>query len=405
MNRLSFLFARRYMSSRNSLSVINIISRVSIFAVGVPVAAMVVLLSVFNGFDGLVKKMYGEFDPDIMVVPVAGKVFDTSVVNDKMLKADGVDAYSYVLEESVLLEYRGRQAAAKLRGVDERYQEVVPVDRTLVYGDYELLFGDMQQAVVGQGLAYDLGVRTALYDQIYVYTARRGEYSSLLPIENYNVDGVFPTGIFALDSDTDGSYIFTTLDFARTLLDYEGKASGVAVKVSPAARTESVKKRLAADLGDGFRVLDRYQQKASMYHILQLEKLGIFFISFMVLIIASFSIVGSVVMLILDKKPDIRILYTMGADVKFVRRVFCGEGMLISIFGIAGGLVVGLVVALVQQYFGLVKIGAASFIVDAYPVAVQFTDLVMIAATALAVTWIINKFTVSRMIPRSSVRL
>lgn len=405
MSRLSSLFARRYMSSRNSLSVINIISRVSIFAVGVPVAAMVVLLSVFNGFDGLVKKMYGDFDPDIMVVPTHGKTFDTEAVNAKMLKAEGVEAYSCILEESVLLEYRGRQAAAKLRGVDDSYQEVIPVNETLVYGDYELLFGDMQQAVVGQGLAYDLGVRTALYDQIYVYTARRGEYSSLLPIDNYNVDGVFPAGIFALDTDTDGSYIFTTLDFARTLLDYEGKASGIAVKVALGVRAENVKKKLAASLGEEFQVLDRHQQKASMYRILQLEKLGIFFISFMVLVIASFSIVGSVVMLILDKKQDIRILYTMGADVRFVRKVFCGEGMLISMAGIAGGLVVGLAVALVQQHLGLVKIGAASFIVDAYPVLVKWTDLVVIAVTAFVVTWIINKFTVSRMISRSSVRL
>ena len=152
MGRISSLFARRYLSSRNSLSVINIISRVSIFAVGVPVAAMVILLSVFNGFDGLVKSMYGVFDPELIVVPAEGKVFDMEALDEAVFAESGVAAYSFLLEESVLLEYRGRQKAARLRGVDDRYAEVVPVRETIAYGDYELRFGDMEQAVVGQGL-------------------------------------------------------------------------------------------------------------------------------------------------------------------------------------------------------------------------------------------------------------
>ncbi|HIW98423.1 MAG TPA: ABC transporter permease [Candidatus Tidjanibacter gallistercoris] len=404
MGRISSLFARRYLSSRNSLSVINIISRVSIFAVGVPVAAMVILLSVFNGFDGLVKSMYGVFDPELVVVPAEGKVFDIASIDERAFAAAGAESFSYVLEESVLLEYRGRQAAARLRGVDERYDEVVPVRETVAYGDYELRFGDMEQAVVGQGIAYDLGVKTALYDPLNVYAARRGEYSSLLPIDGYTVGGLFPAGIFRLDAETDGTYVLSTIEFAQQLLDYAGKASSVAVRVGE-AHPESVRKKLAEELGDGFRVMTRYEQKASMYRIMKLEKLGIFFISLLVLAIASFSIIGSLVMLIIDKRPDIRILFTMGADVGFVRRIFVGEGMLIGGIGTGGGLVVGLIFALVQQHFGLIKIGAASFLVDAYPVVVRFWDIVAIAAAAFAVTWIINRLTVSRMIPKSSVRL
>ncbi len=404
MGRISSLFARRYLSSRNSLSVINIISRVSIFAVGVPVAAMVILLSVFNGFDGLVKSMYGVFDPELVVVPAEGKVFDIASIDERAFAAVGAESFSYVLEESVLLEYRGRQAAARLRGVDERYDEVVPVRETVAYGDYELRFGDMEQAVVGQGIAYDLGVKTALYDPLNVYAARRGEYSSLLPIDGYTVGGLFPAGIFRLDAETDGTYVLSTIEFAQQLLDYAGKASSVAVRVGE-AHPESVRKKLAEELGDGFRVMTRYEQKASMYRIMKLEKLGIFFISLLVLAIASFSIIGSLVMLIIDKRPDIRILFTMGADVGFVRRIFVGEGMLIGGIGTGGGLVVGLIFALVQQHFGLIKIGAASFLVDAYPVVVRFWDIVAIAAAAFAVTWIINRLTVSRMIPKSSVRL
>lgn len=405
MSRLSSLFARRYLSSRNSMSVINIISRVSIFAVGVPVAAMVLLLSVFNGFDGLVKSMYSVFDPEIVILPAQGKVFDISQVDETIFEIPTVAGFSYMLEESVLLEYRGRQTVANLRGVDDNYAKVVPVGETISYGDYELRFGDMEQAVVGQGIAYDLGVKTALYDPLNIYAVRRGDYSPLLPIEGYKMEPLFPAGIFSLDAETDGKYVFSTIEFARELLDYEGMASAIAVKTERGANPERVRESLSADLGENFKVLTRYEQKASMYHILKLEKLGIFFISLLVLVIASFSIIGSVVMLILDKKPDIRILFTMGADVRFVRGIFFNEGMLIGSIGIAGGVITGLALALAQQYFGVIKIGAASFLVDAYPVLVQWQDIVMIALAAFVVIWVINKLTVWKMIPRFSIKL
>lgn len=402
MPRLASLFARRYFASRNSLSVINIIAKVSVFAVGVPVAAMVILLSVFNGFDGLVRSMYNVFDPDLMVVPAEGKTFETAAVEERVASVEGVAAYSFVLEESVLFEYRGRQAAGRLRGVDDRYGLVVPVQGTISHGEYELRYGDMEQAVVGQGIAYVLGVRTALYDPLHIYAARRGDYSPLLPIDGYSRGSLFPEGIFRLDAETDGTYVFCTLEFAQQLLDYEGRASAVAVRTE--GRPEAVRKELSEALGDEFRVLTRYEQKASMYRILKVEKLGIFIISLFVLVIASFSIVGSLVMLILDKKEDIRILFTMGADVRFVRRIFVSEGMLIGAMGTAGGLCVGLAFAWAQQRFGFIKMGAASFLVDAYPVAVQGADLVAIAVTALTVTWLINRLTVARMIPRTAIR-
>lgn len=404
MRRTASLFARRYFFSRHSLSVINIISRVSIFAVGVPVAAMVILLSVFNGFDSLVKEMYGVFDPELMVVPATGKTFETGRIDSLLKTESGIESYSYILEESVLLEYRGRQATARLRGVDDNYDRVVPVRETIAYGDYELRFGDMEQAVVGQGLAYDLGVKTALYDPLNIYAPRRGEYSSILPVDGYNKMWLFPAGIFRLDAQTDGTYVLGTLDFAQRLLDYPGQASAAALKVG-GGRIEGVKKRLEAALGEEFKTLTRYEQKASMYRIMKLEKLGIFFISILVLIIAAFSIMGSLAMLIIDKRPDIRILSTMGADTGFVRSVFLREGMIIGVAGIAGGLVVGLAFALVQQHLGIIKIGAPSFLVDAYPVVVKGLDVVMTAVTALAVVWIINKMTVLRMIRRSSIRL
>lgn len=404
MASLSSLFSRRYLFSRNSLSVINIISWVSVFAVGVPVAAMVILLSVFNGFDSLVKKMYGDFDPDLMVVPAAGKVFAASDAVCNALDCDDVAAASFLLEDDVMLEYRGRQIPAVLRGVDESYADVVPVEKTVIYGDYELRFGDMEQALVGQGVAYSLGVRPALFDRLKVYAVRRGDFSPLLPLDGFNVRGIFPEGIFALDVETDSRYVFSTIEFARDLLEYEGMASAAAVRVADGERAETVARQLSERLGDGFRVLTRQEQKASVYRILKIEKLGIFFISLLVLVIASFSVIGTLVMLILEKKDDIGTLFTMGADARFVRRIFVGEGALIGWIGTIGGLVVGLALALVQQHFGIIKIGAASFLVDAYPVVVEWTDVAAVAVAATAVVWIIGQLTVSVMIPRSSIR-
>ncbi len=404
MASLSSLFSRRYLFSRNSLSVINIISWVSVFAVGVPVAAMVILLSVFNGFDSLVKSMYGDFDPDLMVVPATGKVFAASETVHEALDCEGVAAASFLLEDDVMLEYRGRQIPAVLRGVDESYADVVPVEKTVIYGDYELRFGDMEQALVGQGVAYSLGVRPALFDRLKVYAVRRGDFSPLLPLDGFNVRGLFPEGIFALDVETDSRYVFSTIEFARDLLEYEGMASAAAVRVADGERAETVARRLSERLGDGFRVLTRQEQKASVYRILKIEKLGIFFISLLVLVIASFSVIGTLVMLILEKKDDIGTLFTMGADARFVRRIFVGEGALIGGIGTFGGLVVGLALALVQQHFGIIKIGAASFLVDAYPVVVEWTDVAAVAVAAAAVVWIIGQLTVSVMIPRSSIR-
>lgn len=406
MSRLSSLFARRYLSSRKSLSVINIISRVSIFAVGVPVAAMVVLLSVFNGFQGLVQSMYTTFDPDILIAPAKGKVFAVEdVPADRIRGIKGVGEVSLLLEENVLMEYRGRQTLGTLRGVDSLYDKVVPIRDLIVHGDYELRLGDMEQAVIGQGIMYQLGIRTALANTLNIYIPRRGDFSPLLPIDGYTTGRLWPEGVFALDAETDGSYVLSTLEFAQGLLDYPGKASAAAVRISGGESQEQVRRALKEELGDDFRVLTRYEQKASMYRMMKYEKWAIFFITLLVLIIASFSIVGSLIMLIIDKRPDMRTLITMGADVRFTRRIFRDEGLLIGVIGTIIGIVSGVLICLLQQWFGFVKLGGESFLVDAYPVVMQWQDIAIIIVATMAVTWLITKFTVSKMVPRSSIRM
>lgn len=405
MRRLSMLFARRYLFSRKSHSVINVISGVSAFAVGVPVAAMVILLSVFNGFDTLIKGMYREFDPDIAIVAAEGKVFDPGAVSGRLADFPGVALVSQVVEDNALLEYRGRQYIATIRGVDSLYGSVVPIEDMVVEGEYQPWFGDMMQALVGQGVAYNLGVRTALYDPVKVFIPRRGSFSTLLPVDAYRMREIFPSGIFALDADTDGKYVITPIEFARSLFDYPGKVTSLMVRTSPGTDVAKVAASIGSELGDEYRVLTRYQQKASLYEVMAYEKWGIFVIILLVMVIASFSVIGSLAMLIIDKRGDMRTIMSMGGSVGFVRSIFVREGMMISLAGALSGMVLGLLICWVQITFGLIPMPAATFLVEAYPVVVKLSDIAAIAVCFTAVSYIIAKFTVVRMIPRSDIRI
>lgn len=406
MNRLQTLVARRYLFSRKSHSVINMISAVSAVAIGVPVAAMVILLSVFNGFEGLVKGLYKDFDPDIVLKPASGKVFAVdSLPRDMVSEVEGVECVSYVLEDNVLAEYAGRQFIVNLRGVDSLFERVIPIEGMVVSGEWKPIHGQMEQALVGRGVAYNLGLRETVLFPLRFMVPRRGNFSTLLPVDAYRERSLFASGIFALDLETDGSYVIVPIGFARSLFDYPDMASAVMVKTAPWADTDMVKAELAASVGPGYGIFTRYEQKEGLYRLMKFEKWGIFFIALLVLIIASFSMVGSLVMLIIDKRQGIRTLMTMGAGVGFVRGVFVREGMMISTAGAVGGLLLGLGVCAAQIHWGLLKMPASSFLVEDYPVAVEFTDLLWIAAVFSLVNFFIAKFAAWRMIPRSELRL
>lgn len=406
MSSLSLLFARRYLFSKKSHSVINIISAVSSFAVGIPVAAMVILLSVFNGFEGVVKQMYKAFDPDIAVTAYQGKFFERNSIDIEALKQiEGVENLSFVLDENGLLEYRKRQTIGIIRGIDSLFDQVVPIRDMVVKGEYAPMFGDIEQALVGQGVAYNIGVNTALYDPVRIYSPSRKSFSSLLPVGSYRTEQILPSGIFALDLETDSQYIIVPLSFAERLFDYQGKASSLAIKTTPESNPDRVRAAVSAKLGDSYKVLTRYQQKESLYKIMTYEKWGIFFIIALVMVIASFSIVGSLVMLIIDKRKDIRTVITIGATVGFVRSIFVKEGMLISTIGAVCGLLFGLGFCLLQQWLGLIKIPARTFMMDSYPIVIKAGDLIGIVLLFTVVNYIIARFTVIKMIPKTDIRL
>lgn len=406
MKGLPFFIAKRYLFSRKSRSVINIISRVSAFAVGIPVAAMVILLSAFNGFESLVKSLYNDFDPDIAVMPAGGKVFGGDIDRDFILNIEGVEQVSAVLEDNALLEYRGNQNIATLRGVDDNYTDVVPIRDMIVNGKYELMFGDMMQAVVGQGVAFHLGISTALLDPVKVLVPRRSaSFSTLLPVNLYKEGRLFPAGVFALEADTDGKYVIVPIEFTQELFDYPRGVSSYMVKVAGGYDHVKVRNRIAVAAGSGVNVLTRYQQKASLYKIMTYEKWGIFAIALLVLVIASFSIIGCLVMIMIDKEGDSRTMINMGAPVRLVRKIFVDEGMLIAFTGGGAGLVLGVLFCLLQSAFGIIKIPADTFLVDSYPIVLKAGDLLAVSVSFIAVSYIITKFTVLKMLPDSKIRI
>lgn len=401
MPRLPLFFARRYLFSKKSHSVINIVSGVSAFSVAIPVMAMVILLSVFNGFEGLIKSMYRSFDPDIRITPVRGKVFPIdSLPRERFLAIDGVRDAAYALEDNAVFEYRDRQAFGTMCGVDSLYRQVVPLDSLRTEGVFQLQFGDFPEAYVGQGMAYALGIRVNLNSPISVYVPRRGRVSPLLPYSFYKKQNIFPSGVFALEAEVDGKYVIVPLHFAQELLDYPGQASSVAIRLEADASPQRVQQQIGQWLGDDYKIQSRYQQKESFYRIMMYEKWGIYFIILLVLVIASFSLIGSLVMLIIEKRKDSQTLVTMGADTKLLRKIFVAEGMLIYLIGAGGGLLLGVALALAQQHFGFLKLSGETFLIDAYPVEVHPSDLAWVIVTFVSVSYLISVLTVRAMIPK-----
>ncbi len=388
---LSDFIARRFLFSPKSHSVINIISRVSMVAVGIPVAAMVILMSVFSGFDDLIRKMYRDFDPDLLVAPAEGKVFDPRTLDTGAVSAlEGVAAVSFILEESALIEYFGNQTTVTVRGVDSLFREVVPIEGMMYLGR-----ADAGGAILGQGVTYELGgVRLGSSDMLRFYVPRRGAYSALLPMTGFSSGEQPLEGIFSLDADTDGKYVIVPIGFAQELFDYDGMASGLMVRFTPGVSEKRLKSEVAAIAGTDFKTLDRYEQKESMYRIMVLEKWGVFFIGLLVLVIASFSIVGSLIMLVIDKRDGIRTLAALGANTRLVRGVFVRQGMMIGTIGAAGGLVLGVAVCAVQQIFGVIPMPGATFLIDSYPVLMRPLDIAAICASFLTVNYLICIFTV-----------
>ena len=393
------LFARRYLVSAASRSVVNLIAGLSVVAVAMPVAAMLILLSVFNGFEQLVRSKWSVFDAELTLTPREGSTFEAAEVDTAALRRlPQVAACSFVLEQRALLQHDGRQAITTVRGVDDAYGEVLDWRETVTTGDPSVRLGDLERMVIGQSMALQLGIRTLADAEVETYAVRRGAMPSLLPAANYTLRTVPVGGIFVLDLESEQQQVLVSLRLARDLFHYPGRASALLLRLAPGTDPDRARAAVAEVTGDRFDLRTRSELRASFYRIMRYEKWGIFFVALLVLVIASFSVVGALAMLVVETRPDIATLQALGADTRLVRAVFRAEGLLICGLGAAVGVVLGVTLTLIQQHFGLLQIPAETFLTTSYPVEFRFGDLAAVLAAFAAVALLLTDTTVRSMI-------
>ena len=392
--RLPFFIARRYLFSKKSHNAINVISGVSVCGVAFATLAMVCTLSVFNGFQDLVQTMFTAFDPELKITSVTGKVFDAD--DDRMKNVQEmpeVEIFSKSLEDNAMVQYKGRQAMVVIKGVEDNFNQLTAID-SILYGRGELKLRDevASYAIPGIELVSVLGTGIRFLDPLEVYAPKRGVKLNVAnPSSGLRMDYLHSSGLtFAVNQqEYDDSYILTSLDFARNLFQYDTEVSSIELKLHPNADVDVVKKKISKFLGDDFLVQDRYEQQMDTYRIMEVEKLiSYLFLSF-ILLIACFNVIGSLSMLIIDKREDVITLRNLGADNQLIFRIFLFEGCLISFIGALVGVCGGLMLCLLQQEFGFLSLGsgdsAGAFVVDAYPVSVHFCDVMLVTITVLVV--------------------
>jgi lipoprotein-releasing system permease protein len=382
----SFRIARRYLFSKKSHNAINIISGISATGVAVGTMALVVVLSVFNGFESLIADMFSAFDPDLRISLVQGKTFesDTDELN-AVKKLSGVAVFTEVVEENALLRFKEKQMPATIKGVSENFAELTNIDSIMYDGKFQLYDGAFERAVPGIGVAGMLGLGAHFIDPLYIYAPKRTSRINILRPENsFNQMGTFTSGIFAVQQlQYDDHYVLVSINLARELFEYDEKTvSAVEMKLADGADESKVQKEIRKILGDNYQVKNRYEQQESFFKIMQIEKWITFLILSFILLIASFNIIGSLSMLIIDKKADIETLRSLGANNRLIQRIFLLEGSMISIVGALVGVLLGTTISLIQQHFGLLKLGTG-YVVEAYPIVTNMTDILLVFITVL----------------------
>jgi lipoprotein-releasing system permease protein len=386
---LSLFIARRYLLAKKSQNVINIISAISVVGVATGTMALIVILSVFNGFDSLIKSLFSIFDPELEISLVEGKTF--IVEGDDRFEAvrnhPGVAHFTEVLEENTLLMYGDRQHIAVMKGVSENYPRQSGLEDMIVEGNFRLRGDyDNEFAVIGLGMANMLGIGLNFVTPLEVYVPRRTASLTIVPEQAFNRRLIFPSGVFSVEQEFDMNHFIVPISFARDLLEYDRHVTSVELGLYALFRESVVMEELQEILGDGFRVRNRYQQHEWLYRVMESEKWAIFLILTFILLVASFNIIGSITMLIIEKKKDIAVLKSMGAGEGLIRKIFLFEGWMISAVGAFAGLLLGFIISYAQMQYGIIKLyGAGTFIIDAYPVELRSMDFLYVLLTVLAI--------------------
>ncbi|GAB5558158.1 MAG: FtsX-like permease family protein [Schleiferiaceae bacterium] len=380
---LSFFIARRYLFSKKKTNAVNLITGISIFGVAVGTAAMIVVLSAFNGMEGLIRSFYSKFDPDIKVEIVRGKSFDADAVDFEGLYAiNGVEQISQILEEKVLLQYREKEYIATVKGVDSLFRKVTQFEESIQVGRHFAYGGRDQVAVIGTGVAYHLSLNSPLDQNIITaFVPRPGVQD---PLNAFTEQRFTPVGTFSVQPEYNDKFVIVPLSFARKLLRSPSAISSLEIKVSPEVPVEEIQSQIAAIMGDNFTVKNRDEQQEVLFKVMQSEGLITYFVLSFIMAIASFSILGSLTMLILEKREDLKTLKSFGATRSFLRRIFFLEGSLITGMGLGLGLILGIGIYYLQKEVGLIILGQG-YVVEAYPVDLYPTDIVQVALTVMVI--------------------
>jgi len=380
--KTAFYIARRYLISKKSVNVINIISGVSIAGVTIGTFALVVILSVFNGLDFSIKSLFSAFDPNIKITnTIKGKSFELNDINiESIKKIAGVSTVTSVVEEEAFLMYGNRQYFATIKGVPTNYNEISRLDSSsITSGQFLLEANHIPYALVGQGVAYYLSVGLSFNDPIHIYTLKKGTKGRPTLENTFNHSTIYASGIFANQQEIDSKYILVPISFAQELFQMDSRVSALEVGLTKGTSEDEAKTEISSILGNNFAVKTQFEQHELFYRVMQSEKWAIFFILAFILVVASFNILGSLSMLILDKKADIAILQSMGANQKLIRTIFLFEGWMISLTGAFLGIILGVIICWIQMTYGILKIpNEGSFIFSAYPVQIRFADLFVI---------------------------
>lgn len=406
---LSFYIAKRYLFSKKSHNAINIISMISVCGIAIATMAMVCTLSIFNGFTKLVSDSFSIIDPDLQITPVKGKVFDASAdIFKKIKNLPEVDIVSETVEDNALVKYGERQDPVLIKGVSDQFKKMVDTERLVTSGEFSLREGDVDFCVAGIGVAINLGLRTDNITPIEIYSPKRDVKIQLAnPANAFTTAYTYPAGVFVLNqAKYDDQIILVSLDLARELFRYTNEVSSLDIKLKENISADQAESKIQELLGNNFIVKNRFEQQADSFRMVNIEKWVTFLILSFILLIAVFNVVSSLSMLILDKSADIEILRNMGANNTFITHIFKIEGWLIAMSGAIAGIVIGLALCLIQQHFGVLKLGQTpgAFIVDAYPVEVIASDIVFVFFTVSIIGGLIVLYPVNNLKKRLKLR-
>ncbi len=401
--KLPYYIAKRYLFSKKSHNLINILSGISVAGVTIGAMALIVVLSVFNGLESLISSMYNSFDPDLKIETTIGKTFNINTFPiQKLSKIDGIANYSEIVEENALLRYKNKQQIVQIKGVDNKFAKVSKIGNGIVEGNFILQKGNVNFMVLGYGIYDMLGIQLNDFaTSVSVYIPKRSKTISIDPTEAFNNEQIIPSGAFSIQQDFDTKIVIVPLRFARKMLDYTTEVTALEIDLKSGFDADKVQSEVEKLIGKGYIIKNRFQQEEMFYKIIKTEKFaGILILSF-ILLIAAFNIVGSLSMLIIEKKKDIAILRSLGASNILIKRIFIFEGLLISLSGAFVGMILGGLICWIQQHFGVIPLeGSGSFVVKYYPIQLQLLDFAKVTGIVFVIGLLSTLYTVSQLSKR-----